>query len=239
MNSLSSLQSFLEGLQNTPNVVRCIERFRRYSELLRQDASLYDLTALEHADFEQAHLIDSLSVLSYLSFIPGANLIDIGSGAGLPGIPLAICCPQISVTLLEPLQKRVTFLQKCVWELELKNTIVLEGRAEEFGRRQLRSTFDFASTRAVASLREVAELSAPLLKVGGLFIAYKGSQASEELKQAGSTLRALDLRTAFQLEFSLMTRDSDRKRTLFFFVKPSETPNRFPRSYKAIQSRPI
>ena len=100
MNSLSSLHHFLEGLQNAPSVARCIERFQRYSELLRQDSSLYDLTALEHTDFEQAHLIDSLSVLNYLSFTSGASLIDIGSGAGLPGIPLAICCPQISVTLL-------------------------------------------------------------------------------------------------------------------------------------------
>ncbi|MEV0593340.1 16S rRNA (guanine(527)-N(7))-methyltransferase RsmG [Nonomuraea cavernae] len=123
----------------------------------------------------------------------GVRLVDIGSGAGLPGLVLAIVRPDITVTLLEPLLRRTVFLEECVEALELENVEVLRGRAEELaGRRE----FDVASARAVAPLDRLLKWAMPLLREGGELIAMKGERAAEELAEAGPQLRASGVRTA-------------------------------------------
>ena len=193
-----------------------------------------NLTAIK--DPEEAyekHLLDCLLPLAYR--IPQGTVCDVGSGAGFPGLVWAIVLPDVSFTLLEPREKRCTFLRAAVNELELPNTQVVCGRAEEFAKTE-RESFDCVTARAVANLSVLSELCLPLVKVGGVFAALKGPKGNEEYDEAAFAVRTLGGAPA---EIISDTLPSEGQRTIVYIEKTKPTPPKYPRSYAKIKQKPL
>lgn len=165
-----------------------------YDELILWNERVNLTSITEFPEVQIQHFLDSLAGLLILEpkWAPGLCLIDIGTGAGFPGVPLKMVRPEIRLALLESTRKKAAFLRHLVSVLSLEGTEVLEGRAEEIGRRsESREAYDAAVSRAVAELRVLLELAVPLLRVGGLFVAYKGKDIGEELRMAEKALDTL------------------------------------------------
>jgi len=186
------------------------------------------------------HLLDSLSCLSFDSFDTGKSLIDVGTGGGLPGVPLGIARPGISITLLEATEKKVTFLRNVREELDLPNLRLLNARAEEIGRRsEYREAFEIATARALAALPVVAEYCAPLVKVGGTILAMKGRLAEEELAQGVAAGAELGLELRGVLEVKNSAELIQKERRIVVFEKVGATPKKFPRRTGLARKRPL
>lgn len=199
----------------------------KYKELLLEWNSKMNLTAIEEErDVIIKHFIDSFSILPYLKN-SGEKLVDVGTGAGFPGIPVKIACASTNVLLLDSLDKRINFLKAVIGELGLKGIETVHCRAEEAGvNPTYRGTFDIAVARAVASLPVLLEYCLPLVKTGGIFIAMKGSN-TEELD---SSKKALDLIGGGFEEIKELTLPfSDIKRNIIIIRKLRQTPTRYPR----------
>ena len=211
---------------------RAIERFEIYHRLLAEWNEKMNLTAItDPVEVAEKHFADSLAALPYLT--AGRKVIDVGTGAGFPGVPLLIMEPSLDLTLADSLQKRLTFLDALLKELGLKAALV-HGRAEDLGQNRLyREQFDAALSRAVANLPVLLELTTPLVKVGGTAIAYKGDGA-EELINAKSA--------AFLLHVQLRSVDLDSplgKRCLIFADKTAPTPKAYPRKAGTPNKKPL
>ena len=209
-----------------------LDRFETYQRLLAEWNEKMNLTAItDPVEVAEKHFADSLAALPYLK--PSMAIIDVGTGAGFPGIPLLIMMPELQLTLADSLQKRLTFLDALLKELGLQADLV-HGRAEDLGQNRLyRERFDAALSRAVASLPVLLELTTPFLKVGGAAIAYKGDGA-EEMKNARSA--------AFLLHVALRQVDlaSDLgKRCLIFADKKAPTPRAYPRKAGTPNKKPL
>jgi 16S rRNA (guanine527-N7)-methyltransferase len=179
------------------------------------------------------HFYDSACVLKYVDFSAGAKIIDIGTGAGFPGVPLAILRPDISVTLLDSSEKKTDFLRQAAGELGLKIE-VLTGRAEELGHSSQREKYDIAVSRAVASLPALLELCLPFVKTGGLFVAYKGADYAEEIKASTNAVKAMHAEAK-----DVFLPYESRANALIVFRKLKETDARFPRKYAQIKNKPL
>ncbi len=214
-----------------------IDALLQYAESLKQVNKVINLTAVaDDNGILWRHFIDSCQVLRQLSLHPTDKIIDIGSGAGFPGLPLAIVSGCNS-TLIDALNKRVQFLNNVVTSLTLNNVVTLHARAEEIGRlEQYRAQFDYAFSRAVTALPILIEYAAPLLKVGGTFIAYKADDISDEINSSRAALNALNCKIS---KISEYTDNLDIKRKLLFIEKISETPPKYPRRAGIASKRPI
>lgn len=172
-----------------------IDMFLRHWQLLSDANQRFNLTAIEDEnEAAEKHYLDSLLALPLLERLAasGAQLADLGSGGGFPGLPLAICRPDINFTLIEATGKKCDFLEHCASELGLNNVTVLKLRAEEAGREpDLRQSFDIVTARALAPLNVLLEYGLPLLKVGGRLLAYKGANVRQELEEAAHALAEL------------------------------------------------
>lgn len=210
----------------------------KYQNLTLEMNKVMNLTGNDTPEeFATKNVLDSLLLIKYLDFdIKGKNIIDIGSGAGLPGIPLAIYFPETNFYLLEPIKKRCNFLNKVVEELSLKNVVVINGRAEELVKEK-RSFFDVATARAVSSLNILLELAMPLVKIGGIFISYKGKNYEKEL--ISSKLALNELNSSSKLVVNCVVPNTNDERSFLFFVKNEEISNKYPRSYSLIKKRPL
>lgn len=167
-------------------------RLQAFHELLMDKNQVMDLTNVPESDMPIRHYADSLLPLSLGLFKKGASLIDVGTGAGFPGVPLAIARPDIKVTLLESMQKRCAFLEEAIATLGLNNARVVNGRAEDLARQpQLRERFDLALARAVAALPTLLEYLLPFVKPGGQALCWKGPALQEELTQGEAAARLL------------------------------------------------
>ncbi|MCR4436536.1 MAG: 16S rRNA (guanine(527)-N(7))-methyltransferase RsmG [Clostridiales bacterium] len=204
-----------------------LEQFFKYKEILKEWNERINLTAIQQdRDIIIKHFIDSLSVLPYIQN-RGEKLIDIGTGAGFPGIPVKILCRDLKVTLLDSLQKRIKFLDEVIKHLDLKGIETLSGRAEDWGRhKDFREKFDVAVARAVASLPVLLEYSLPFVRTGGIFIAMKGSAADE----VESSKRALEVLGGEIVRVDeILLPFSDIKRSIIVIRKLRQTPTKFPR----------
>ncbi len=216
-----------------------IEQFIKYYELLIEWNSFMNLTAI--TEFEEVvtkHFIDSLSLVKAVELKQENSLIDVGTGAGFPGIPLKIVFPNLKVTLLDSLNKRVKFLNEVIDVLELEDIGAVHGRAEDAARSaDLREKFDFCVSRAVANLSTLSEYCIPFVKVGGMFISYKSEKAAEEKGDAKKAVSALGGEFFKQVEFILP--DSDIYRNLFMIEKKKTTPKKYPRKAGLPSKEPI
>lgn len=206
-----------------------IEQFLIYYELLTEWNSFMNLTAItEYEDVLKKHFVDSVSLIQAVDVRKELTLIDVGTGAGFPGLALKIAYPELKVTLLDSLQKRIQFLDAVIEKLGLEGIETIHGRAEDFAKPQkLRESFDLCVSRAVANLSTLSEYCLPFVKVGGYFIPYKSEKIAQEKEEAEKALELLGGKFERQVEFMLPS--SDIYRNLFVIKKVKETPKKFPR----------
>jgi 16S rRNA (guanine(527)-N(7))-methyltransferase RsmG len=212
----------LLGVELTDGMV---DKFDHYYKMVIEYNQKVNLTAITDEDeFIVKHYLDSISAERFLP--KGATVVDIGSGAGFPALPLKIVRDDLKFTLLDALNKRVSFLKLVAEDLQLSGVTCVHCRAEDAGQGVLRATFDVAIARAVADLRTLLEYAIPLLKVGGIFIAYKGGDCAE-LNSAENALHLLNCKVVEDYRFTLPV--SGDKRSLIVIKKIGETSNRYPR----------
>jgi len=218
---------------------RQLDMFEAFTALLLEWNSRFNLTRItDPKEIATKHYLDSLSLLAVVKVPAGASMIDVGTGAGFPGIPLKIALPDLKVTMLDSVRKKLTFLDKAVRELNLTEVALVHGRAEDMGRDvSYRERFDFAVSRAVARLNVLAELCMPFCRIGGRFAAYKGPDAGEEIEEAAEAVRALGGELEAVHSFALP--EGDLQRTLVVIRKTRPTPARYPRKAGIPERNPL
>lgn len=211
--------------------------FFEYMMMLLDWNKKINLTAItEPEDIIVKHFIDSISILEYVD--DSKSIVDIGTGAGFPGIPLKIMNKSISVTLVDSLNKRVNFLNEVIQTLELKEIKAVHGRAEEFGKNtNYREKYEVAVSRAVARLNILTEYLLPTVKVGGRCICMKGPNAEEEIEEAKIAINLLGGKIKNIEEIVLP--ETDIKRTIIIIDKVKQTPNKYPRKPGIPAKNPI
>ena len=216
-----------------------ISAFNKYYELLYEWNKKINLTAItEPKDVAIKHMVDSLSCFKADLFKENTSLIDVGTGAGFPGLPLKIFYPSLKLTLLDSLNKRVKFLQLVVDELGLKDVEVIHARSEEAARNKIyREKFDLATARAVARLPIICEYCLPFVKDGGTFIALKGRQYEEEATQAQKAIKVLGGEISDIMPVKLP--EIDDKRAVIYIKKIKSTPKTYPRKAGTPERNPI
>ena len=217
--------------------VEQMDKFYKYMNLLIEWNEKINLTAIiEPNEIILKHFIDSITILKDIK--DGSIVVDVGTGAGFPGIPLSIMNPTLKITLVDSLNKRLIFLQEVINELDLKNVELVHARAEEFGRnKKYREKFDVATSRAVANLATLSEYLLPLVKINGKAISMKAGNASQEIEDAKKAIKTLGGNINNIEEFKLP--QSDIGRTIIIIDKISGTPGKYPRKPGTPAKEPI
>ena len=215
-----------------------LQQFNLFYNLVIDWNKKFNLTAItEPKDFAIKHIIDSISIWNDEKFDKVETVIDVGTGAGFPGIPLKIYKPAIKLTLLDSLTKRVKFLTTVIDEIKLKNTLAIHSRAEDAAHNvDLRESFDLAVSRAVAKLNILAEYCIPFVKKGGYFAALKGSNIEEELRDSSSAVKTLGGNKIEIYNIKLPTGDP---RNLIYIKKLADCPKKFPRKAGTPEKKPL
>ena len=212
-----------------------IEQFAVYMDFLLQENQKYNLTAItDEREVVIKHFVDSVLPLSEIS--QNASVIDVGTGAGFPGVPLKILRPDIKLTLLDSLQKRINFLGQLLTKLEIDNVDRIHSRAEDYALK-MRENFDVALSRAVAGVPTLSEYLIPFVKVGGKVLMYKGSSADEELKAGEKAILTLGGKVEKVVNFSLKEVESERN--IVVIKKINKTDKKYPRGKNLPKTKPI
>ena len=216
-----------------------IQQFIKYHEILVEWNSFMNLTGItEYEEVVQKHFVDSLVLCKAIDVNQIESLIDIGTGAGFPGIPLKIAYPHLKVTLLDSLQKRIKFLDEVIMQLGLTEVETIHGRAEDFAKPSMkRESYAVCVSRAVANLASLSEYCLPYVKVDGYFVPYKSGKIDEELSESKKAVFVLGGKIEDEVKFNLP--DSDISRSLIKIKKVSGTPKKYPRKSGLATKEPI
>lgn len=214
-------------------------QFDRYYELLIEWNRVMNLTGItEYDEVNLKHFTDSLTIVRIKNMENVSTLIDVGTGAGFPGIPIKIAFPHIKVTLLDSLNKRIKFLDQVVEELDLEDVVTLHGRAEDYAKKEeYREQFDLCASRAVANLSTLSEYCLPFIKKGGCFVSYKSADSDEEIQQSEKALDILGGKIEKVDKFVLP--GSDMGRALVMIEKVKNTPRKYPRKAGVPSKEPL
>lgn len=214
-----------------------LNKFKKYMDLLLEWNEKINLTAItEEDEVILKHFVDSLTVLKYID--DGASIVDVGTGAGFPGIPVSIAKDNINVTLVDSLNKRINFLEEVISDIDLKTIKAIHSRAEDFGQnKEYREMYDISVSRAVANLSVLVEYLLPLVKVGGKCICMKGSEVEEEITNAKFAIKELGGKIELVDEFCLP--GTDIKRNIIVIRKEKETPKKYPRKSGTPSKQPL
>ena len=232
------ISSGLEALGLTGSVPPdAAEKLAEYGRLLLEKNQVMNLTAIrDEAGVARLHMLDCAALLPCADFSQARTLLDVGTGAGFPGLPLKILLPQLDVTLLDSLNKRVDWLNEVSAQLGLTGVRAIQGRAEEKAlEKSMRDSFDLVTARAVADLRLLSELCLPFVKVGGLFLAMKGESAADEVQEAQNALRQLGAQVERLYEYPV----ADAIHRVVVIRKTRPTPARYPRPFAKIKKAPL
>ena len=214
-----------------------LEKFYLYMNILLEWNEKINLTAITNEEeIILKHFVDSLTINKYIE--DSKSLIDVGTGAGFPGIPIKILRQDLKITLLDSLNKRINFLNEVIEKLELKNIECIHGRAEEFGKnKNYREKYDISTSRAVANMSTLSEYLIPFVKIGGKVLAMKGDKAEEELEEAKKSIKLLGGKVENIDNFYLP--NSDIKRSIIIIKKIEKTEMKFPRKPGMPAKEPI
>lgn len=215
---------------------KALERFDKYAELLCEWNSFMNLTAIKEPDeIMKKHFVDSLSLLSAVNIPEGASLIDVGTGAGFPGVPLLIARNDLKVTLLDSTNKRLDFIRAVLEAIGLTADVV-HMRAEDAGKNTAyREKYDFATARAVSNLRDLSEYCIPFVKQNGYFVPMKSAKTDEEISDAEKALKILGGKIEEIKSFEL----DGAQRTVLLIKKISQTPTKYPRPSAKMAKFPL
>jgi len=213
-------------------------KFVEYKDLIKEWNQKVNLTAItEDEEIIKKHFIDSIKIFNFKEFQNAKSVIDVGTGAGLPGIPIKIMKPELDVVLLDSLMKRVNFLNEVIEKLNLFDINAVHGRAEDFGKVEYREVFDIAVSRAVANLTLLSELCLPFVKVGGYFLAMKGPSVDSEIIDAKFAISTLGGKLEDIVEIDI--EDSNLKHNIVIIRKIMKTPKQFPRKPGVPSKKPL
>ena len=216
-----------------------LEQFKTYYEMLIEKNKVMNLTAITEKDeVIDKHFIDSISLNKAVDTTKPLKILDLGTGAGFPGIPLKIAYPNLKITLLDSLNKRIKFLQEVIEELGLQEIEGIHGRAEDFAKQQgYREQYDLCVSRAVANLATLSEYCLPYVKEGGCFISYKSGAVEEEVNQSKKAIAELGGRIKEVIAFTLPKTDIER--TFVVIEKVKKTPKKYPRKAGLPSKEPL
>lgn len=214
-----------------------LSRFDTYAKLLVSWNEKINLTAItQPEEIVAKHFVDSLTVFSFIDVPQGAKVIDVGTGAGFPGVAMLIARPDLQLTLLDSTKKKLGVIEDILGHLEIKANLV-HSRAEEAGQKgEYREKFDLATARAVAALRELSEYCLPFVKKGGSFVSMKGARALEEVSEAKKAIAVLGGRVEKEKNFEL---SGAGERNVIIIKKISQTPTKYPRPAAKIAKQPL
>lgn len=216
-----------------------LSQFQIYYEMLIETNKVMNLTAItEYDEVVDKHFVDSLSLIQAVDLNQSLKIIDVGTGAGFPGIPLKIAFPELKVVLLDSLNKRINFLNRVIETLELTDIETIHGRAEDFGRNlKYREQFDLCVSRAVANLSTLSEYCVPFVHIGGHFIPYKSGKVQDELEASQRAVKLLGGDIVDCLSYNLA--DTDMERSLIIIEKVKSTKKAYPRKAGKPSKEPL
>lgn len=236
-----NLEKFKNGLQQLHIALseKQMEQFLQYYELLVEKNKVMNLTAItEFDEVVEKHFLDSVSLTQQLDLHQPLKVLDLGTGAGFPGIPLKIVFPELEITLMDSLNKRVLFLQDVISSLQLENIEAVHGRAEEAAKnKKYRESFDLCVSRAVANISTLSEYCLPFVKIGGSFISYKSSTIEDELEEGKKGIAILGGKVKDVYKFTLP--DSELQRSFVIIEKEKKTPKAYPRKAGTPSKEPL